>query len=162
MKIYIASSWKNHHAVEMMTALLREKGHTVLSFIENNYEEGYTNDGKFSFEDWMKTSAATKSFHYDTTGASTSDIVIYISPSGQDAAAECGIAWAKGIPIIGLYAKGEGFGLMRKMMQDWCFRYTEVLDMVDAFDIAFAADKFNESLTKERKTERPLIASIAH
>lgn len=39
MNIYIASSWKNQHAVEMMTALLREKGHTVLSFIENNYGE---------------------------------------------------------------------------------------------------------------------------
>ena len=30
MKIYIASSWKNVHAVEMLTALLRDKDHEVL------------------------------------------------------------------------------------------------------------------------------------
>ena len=29
MTIYIASSWRNQHAVEMLTALLRERGHTV-------------------------------------------------------------------------------------------------------------------------------------
>ena len=31
MKIYIASSWKNQHAVQMMTALLRERGHEVVA-----------------------------------------------------------------------------------------------------------------------------------
>ena len=39
MKIYIASSWKNQHAVEMMTDMLRDKGHSVLSFVENNFGE---------------------------------------------------------------------------------------------------------------------------
>jgi hypothetical protein len=39
MKIYIASSWKNQHAVEMLTALLRDRGHEVLSFVENNHGE---------------------------------------------------------------------------------------------------------------------------
>lgn len=59
-------------------------------------------------------------------GAMNSDIVIYISPSG--------IAWAKNIPIIGLYAKGEDFGLMRKMMTIWCERYTEVIDLIDGYN----------------------------
>ncbi len=163
MKIYIASSWKNQHAVEMMTALLRERGHTVLLFVENNHGEGHSFTKPIPFEDWVKTEQATRSFHYDTTGASTSNLVIYIGPSGKDAAAECGIAWAKGIPIIGLYAKGEDFGLMRKMMHDWCFRYNEVLDMVDAFDQVNIRESFNESLAKERAaSDRPIIASVAH
>lgn len=34
MKIYIASSWKNQHAVEMLTDRLREIGHEVISFVE--------------------------------------------------------------------------------------------------------------------------------
>lgn len=39
MKIYIASSWKNQHGVEMLTKLLREKNHTVVSLNEiENYE----------------------------------------------------------------------------------------------------------------------------
>lgn len=40
-KIYIAASWKHEHAVEMLTALLRQKGHEVLSFVENNHGEGH-------------------------------------------------------------------------------------------------------------------------
>ncbi len=35
MKIYIASSWRNQHAVEMLTSMLRVRGHEVLSFVEN-------------------------------------------------------------------------------------------------------------------------------
>jgi hypothetical protein len=34
MKIYIAASWKHQHAVEMLTVLLRERNHEVLSFVE--------------------------------------------------------------------------------------------------------------------------------
>lgn len=68
-----------------------------------------------------------------------SDLVIYISPSGKDAAAELGMAYAKGIPIIGLYAKGEDFGLMRKMFFAWCEKYTQVLDMVEQYKLIKAA-----------------------
>ena len=116
MKIYIASSWKNQHAVEMLTELIRDKGHEVLSFVESSYGEGYATGKMMDFETWMNSDGANKAFLYDSTGATTADLVIYISPSGQDASAECGMAWAKGIPIIALCAKGESFGIMRKMM----------------------------------------------
>lgn len=61
MNIYIASSWKNQHSVEMLTALLREKGHTVLSFVEKNFGEAIVANPDFkdyktakgrSFEEW--------------------------------------------------------------------------------------------------------------
>lgn len=133
MKIYIASSWKNQHAVEMLTALLREQGHTVLSFVENQHGEmdSYhaVEDGKkLSFEDWILTERAARSFIYDSEGAMYSDLVIYISPSGKDAAAEVGMAYAKGVPIIGLYAKGEDFGLMRKMFSKWFDNFRDLLE----------------------------------
>ena len=135
MKIYIASSWKNQHAVEMLTSLLREKGHDVFSFIENNYGEGHSAKKPMNFEKWVNTEMAERSFEYDTNGATTSDLVIYISPSGKDAAAECGMAWAKKIPIIGLFAKGEDFGLMRKMMFRWFERYTDLLSYVQEMSL---------------------------
>jgi hypothetical protein len=116
MKVYIAASWKHKHAVEMLTALLRGKEHEVLSFVENCNEEG---SPKFNFEQWVETEKAEQSFDYDTYGAMNADAVIYIGPSGKDAAAECGMAYARGVPIIGLWAKGEDFGLMRKMMTLW-------------------------------------------
>lgn len=130
MKIYIAASWKNQHAVEMLTALLRKDGHEIASFVENNYGKGHSEKKPMDFEKWIQTPQADNSFKYDTDGAIKSDLVIYISPSGKDAAAECGMAWACGVEVIGLYAKGEDFGLMRKMMNHWFERYTDIIDYV--------------------------------
>jgi len=130
MKVYIASSWKNQHAVEMLTLLLRNEGHEVLSFVENNYGEGHSAKKPMDFEKWVWTDAAQRSFIYDTDGATKSDLVVYISPSGKDAAAEVGAAWASGVPILGLYAKGEDFGLMRRMVHQWFEHYTELLTAI--------------------------------
>lgn len=132
MKIYIASSWKNQHAVEMLSLILRQSGHEILSFVENNYGEGHNHvTKKFDFETWVNSDASIQSFEYDTKGATQSELVIYISPSGKDAAAEIGAAWACGITILGLYAKGEDFGLMRRMITRWYERYTELIDAIN-------------------------------
>ena len=102
MRIYIASSWRNQHAVEMLTEMIRAKGHEVLSFIENNFDEGWDFNNPMPFEEWVQTDNAQRSFEYDTNGATQSDLIIYISPSGTDAWAEVGAAWASGKSIIGL------------------------------------------------------------
>ena len=113
MNIYIASSWKNQHAVEMLTDLLRNLNHDVFSFVENNHGEHSptkeaTKDGKpIPFEEWVWSERGARSFAYDSNAAMECDLTIYISPSGQDAAAECGMAYAKGKTIIGLHAKGS-------------------------------------------------------
>jgi len=133
MKIYIASSWKNQHGVEMLTALLREKGHEVISWVENNYGEDHNHVTKqFSFEEWVMSQESEQSFEFDTKGATESDLVIYYGPAGKDACAELGAAWGAKVPIIGLMAKGEDIGLMRKMAMTWCHRYSEVLQVVEA------------------------------
>ena len=116
MKIYIASSWKNQHAVELITAGLRERGHEVLSFVENNHGEA---DKSIPFDEWCASDMGAKSFAYDTDGATKSNLVIYVGPSGCDAWAEVGAAWSRGVPVIGLISKGEQIGLMRRMV-NWC------------------------------------------
>ncbi len=137
MNIYIALSWRNQHAVEMLTDHLRDCGHTVLSFIENNHGENpnsSVNEAKavkaVPFDEWCSSPDGLRSFKYDTDGAMLSDLVIYVSPSGKDAAAECGMAFGKKVPIVGLYAKGEDFGLMRRMMLAWFHDYRHLLDFV--------------------------------
>lgn len=40
-------------------------------------------------------------------------------------------AWAKEIPILGLYAKGEQAGLMRKMVH-WEYNYMDLIQQVDS------------------------------
>lgn len=135
MKIYIASSWKNQHCIEMLTALLREKGHEVISWIENNYGEHHNHVTKrLDFETWVNSEESDQSFEFDINGAMFCDCFVYVGPAGKDAAAECGMAYASGKLMIGLWAKGEDFGLMRKMFADrWCSRYTQVVDIVEQY-----------------------------
>lgn len=118
----------------MLTALLRGNGHEVVSWVENNYGENHNHVTKaFSFDEWVNSNEAVQSFDFDTNGATHSDMVIYYAPSGKDACAEMGAAWGNGVPIIGLYAKGEDLGLMRKMVQRWYGRYTEILAAVETY-----------------------------
>lgn len=134
MDIYIASSWRNQHAVQMLTQMLRDRGHHVRSFVENNFGEGHGAQKPMDFELWVKTEQADNSFEYDTKGATESDLVIYISPSGTDAWAEIGAAWATGRIVFGLYAKGEPAGLMRKMISAWFDDYVDLLTAVESLD----------------------------
>lgn len=118
MKIYIASSWRNEHGVTMLTRLLRDRGHSVDSWIENNYGEKHNHVTKaLPFEEWVQSSESDQSFQFDTIGARTCDLFIYYGPAGSDAAAELGVAWAYGAVCIGLWAKGDSLGLMRKMVE---------------------------------------------
>jgi hypothetical protein len=64
-------------------------------------------------------------------------LVIYIGPSGCDAWAEVGAAWSRGVPIIGLYAKGEQVGLMRRMVE-WVHDIREMREAVEVYEADYA------------------------
>jgi len=119
MKIYIASSWKNELAVTLLTERLRGLGHEVVSWIENNYKEGFGVEKGMDFEEWVWGKKADNCFVFDINGATESNLVIYVGPSGTDAWAEVGVAYQAGVPVFGLWAKGEPAGLMRRMVT-WC------------------------------------------
>ncbi len=134
MRIYIASSWRNQHAVEMLTDLLEVRGcHTVDSFVRqaSSYEPG--SKVGFDLDAWLETEDANDKFKFDTRSAMLNDLVIYISPSGTDAWAEVGAAWASQVKVLGLYAKGEPAGLMRKMVK-WFTSYKELLSHIQEID----------------------------
>jgi len=129
MKIYIASSWKNQHAVEMLTEILEFRGHALISFVRAAVEaEG--RDTKFDLDSWIASDNGFDKFLYDLRGATQSDLVIYIGPSGTDAWAEVGAAYQAGVPIFGLYSKGEQSGLMRLMVR-WFRDYQELLSALE-------------------------------
>jgi hypothetical protein len=125
----------------MLTTLLRERGHEVLSFVENNHGENPNSAANeraaehpyskpVPFDAWCVSPDGLRSFEYDTRGATQSDLVIYIGPSGIDAWAEVGAAWASGRKILGLWAKGEQAGLMRRMV-NWFEEYQALLRFID-------------------------------
>ena len=126
MRIYIASSWKNQHAVDMMTDHLREAGHQVLSFVEKAVSDEGRSNIKSDFVEWINSAEGQSKFVYDLEGATKSDLVVYIGPSGTDAWAEVGAAYSQGVPVIGLWAKGEPAGLMRLMIS-WHYDFRTLL-----------------------------------
>lgn len=128
MRIYIASSWRNQHAVEMLAERLTDDGHDVVSFIaEARRVEGDNILAARDVEEWIMSPDGERRFRYDLDGACRSDVVIYLGPSGTDAWAEVGAAFACGVPILGLWAKGEQAGLMRRMVTRWFTDYRALL-----------------------------------
>ena len=125
--VYIASSWRNQHAVEMLTELLESRGCAVTSFVREAISDEGRSDLQFDLAKWIESDDGRRKFEYDTRGATKSDLVVYIGPSGTDAWAEVGAAWASGVHVLGLWAKGEPAGLMRRMVQ-WYADYRELVD----------------------------------
>jgi hypothetical protein len=133
MKIYIASSWRNQHTVEMLTDTLEADGHEVFSFVRVACEMEGGRDGlKFKdLDEWIASQDGDRKFHYDTNSAMFCDLVVYVGPSGSDAWAEIGAAYAKGRIILGLWSKGEDIGLMRRMVSAWFRDFRELLTAVE-------------------------------
>jgi hypothetical protein len=135
MRIYIASSWRNEHGVQMLTEKLRALGCTVISWVENNYGEQHNHvTKKFSFSEWLHSTESDQLFAFDVNGAAGCDLFIMYQYAGSDAHAEMGVAWAKGVPIIGLMQKGADLGLMSKMVGTWCTTIEEVLQMIQTIE----------------------------
>lgn len=93
-----------------------------------------------NFEEWIKTDKAVQSFEFDSHGAMTCDLFIYLGNAGKDAAAECGMCYGRRlsgptIPMLALNAKGEDFGLMRLMFDRWFDSFRELLLAVDKLNV---------------------------
>lgn len=133
MKIYIAASWKHQHAVEMLTNLLEEKGHTILSWLrEGRPEEAFLS--KKDLDAFIYSEIGQGVFNFCVTSVKSADLIIYVGPSGCDAWAEIGMAYGMGKPIFGLLAKSEDVGMMRHMIIEWFKSVNSLLENVDKFD----------------------------
>ena len=130
MNIYIAASWKHQHAVEMLSERLEAKGHTVLSWLrEGRPEEAFLS--RRELEHFILSDEGKRVFDFCANSATGCDLLIYLGPSGCDAWAEVGAAYGRGVPILGLLAKSEDVGLMRRMVHSWHSSVTGLLQAVD-------------------------------
>jgi len=134
MRIYIAASWKHEHAVELLTRELERAGHKVISFVRVavRVETGF--DLVPKLDQWIASEDGGRKFGFDLKGATESDLVIYLGPSGSDAWAEVGAAWASQRTILGLTAKGEQIGLCRRMITAWATSVSTLLEYVAAVE----------------------------
>ena len=131
MRIYIAASWMQQHAVEMLTDLLETRGHTILSWIrEGRPEEAFLSQKELTH--FIESAEGERVFDFCISSVTRADLIIYVGPSGCDAWAEIGAAYGSKIPVLGLLAKAEQVGLMRHMIKNWYRSISELMTAVDA------------------------------
>lgn len=138
-KIYIASSWRNLHYVRAISYILERMGCEMLDWSHLAPP----------LPDTMPPEERRRLFDSDQGGeifdfcrgacGGLADLVIYLGPAGQDAAAELGIAHASGVPVYGLASPLETPGLIVSGCVSRWFRSPEDLlaataELVEAWE----------------------------
>jgi hypothetical protein len=115
----------------MLTAMLEDAGHAVLSWLrEGRPEEAFLS--RRELEHFIHSAEGKRVFDFCAGSATGCDALIYLGPSGCDAWAEVGAAYGRGVPILGLLAKSEEVGLMRHMVRSWHSSVADLLEAVEA------------------------------
>ncbi len=111
MKIYIASSFKNLHGVHLLRDKLQAMGHQVMdwSALAPPLPDGMPMEKRRVLLD---SDERGEIFTFCANACARADVVVYLGPAGQDAAAEVGIAYASGVPVLGLAGPLEAAGLI--------------------------------------------------
>ena len=140
MKVYVASSWRNSHQPEVVTAL-RRVGHEVYDF--RNPRDG---DNGFHWSEidpqWRLWSPvqyrkgldhplAVSGFRSDMDALEWCEAVVAVQPFGRSASLELGWAVGAGKLTVLLLAHGEP-ELMVKMCDHVCVGVGEVLEALKA------------------------------
>ncbi len=110
MQVYIASSFKNIHAVKLLSKYMRGLGYNILDWTEKaTPPEGLNSSQR---REWMDTDHGGEVFRFCEQACMKADFLIYLGTSGQDAGVELGIAHGLSIPILGIRGPLESPGLM--------------------------------------------------
>lgn len=112
MHIYIASSFRNMHLVQSIQQSLRQMIPNVQFFDWTEKATPPAGLNAASRRAWMDTDAGGDIFGFCKDSCSNADLLIYLGDSGKDACIEVGMAYAQGVPIIGLAGPLEDAGLM--------------------------------------------------
>lgn len=131
MKIYIASSARNLHGVQLLRDSLGARGHTILDWTVLAPPLA----DSLSAEERRKVLDSDERgdiFAFCAESCVRADLLIYLGASGQDAACEVGMGYASGIPVIGLAAPTEKPGLiLTRAVKIWARDVNNCLELVD-------------------------------
>lgn len=118
MNIYIASSYRNLHAVQLMRDALTAQGHMVLDWTA--FVPPVSAFPSAERKAALDVPGRLDVFAFCTEACGSADAVLYIGPAGQDSACEVGIAYAAGVPVFGISGPLEEPGLiLRKCVCRW-------------------------------------------
>lgn len=133
LNIYIASSFRNLHAVDLLVERLRDAGHVVLDWTRfaPPLPAGMRPEERRAVLD---SDDRGRIFEFCTGASGGADLVIYLGESGQDAACEVGIAFNAGVPVFGLGGPLEAPGLiLSRAVAAWFGKVPELLAAVERF-----------------------------
>ena len=126
--IYIASSFKHLHAVQLLGRELRKQGYTVADWtLKATPPEGLNAAQR---RQWMDTDHGGEVFAFCAKACMTADLVMYLGTAGQDAGVEIGMAHAAGRAVLGVRGPLEAPGLMlHGAVTGWAESVQEALDI---------------------------------
>jgi hypothetical protein len=133
LSIYIASSFRNLCAVQLLRDALRERGHTVMDWtkLAPPLPEGMSPEKRRMVLD---SDERGEIFVACSEACARVDLVIYLGQAGQDAACEVGMAYVSGTPVFGLAGPLEKPGLiLARAVTRWVGDCGELLEAVDGF-----------------------------
>ena len=111
MKIYIASSARNMHGVQLLRDSLTALGHQVLDWTA--YAPPLADHlSPEARKTALDSDERGEIFAFCAKACREADLLIYLGAAGQDAACEVGMAYAAQVPVFGLAAPTEKPGLI--------------------------------------------------
>jgi nucleoside 2-deoxyribosyltransferase len=139
MDIYIASSARNLHGVQLLRNLLSGRGHRVLDWtaLAPPLPDHLSPEERRMALD---SDERGEIFAFCAKACKEADALIYLGPAGQDAACEVGMAFAAGVPTIGLAAPTEKPGLiLNRAIRHWAANIEDSLKLIDSLAARRAA-----------------------
>lgn len=107
-RLYICTSTRNMAAYHRLQQALELSRYEVLDWARFLPTPGP------DFDRLKNEDPQGAAFAYCSRALGSADLVVYIGPSGCDASAELGIAFAAGVPVWGVLGPGEQPGVMIK------------------------------------------------
>ena len=130
LRIYIASSFRNLYAVQLLTQALIDRGHEVDDWTA--LPAPLPSDMPVSERrERLDADPTGEIFKFCLTASTHADLVIYLGPSGQDAGWECGAAYMAGVPVYGLRGPLEAPGTMLYGGAEWFESYPALIEAVE-------------------------------
>lgn len=144
MNIYIASSYRNIHLVRLLRDRLALCGHAIVDWTAfvPSFQSGYSAAQRKKLFD---SSLYRDTFQFCVTACASVDCLVYVGPAGQDAGCEVGIAYAEGIPVVGLAGPMEEPGLiLHHCVSRWFHEIEPLLTYLEDFPSGFLRDSLTE------------------
>ncbi|WP_165072776.1 translation initiation factor 2 [Desulfovibrio sp. ZJ200] len=112
MKIYIAASFRQLHAVQLLQRSLALELPDIQILDWTGLAMPPADLTPAQRRQWMDTDHGGEVFAFCEEACGRADLLIYVGQSGQDAGVEVGLARAAGVPVLGILGPLEAPGLM--------------------------------------------------